>query len=785
MAHSMPRSHQWRLGVLFALLAGLLTARQWRQRPAPLVGHPAPFLNSKGAGAVTEAQAQVFLALENQEREADATVWRSELEAQRHEDVFHTLWNSLNRAPEPLAALQEFDPGALRVGSTNSVQALPHGIQKVTFTDAATNASAVFFDAATWRTALVAWRNDGWRLGRTRWDETAFRPSEHSRAATSTIAMTAELLNETRSQRAILRGELFVTWKAGLDNASPPVPGTVSVRNLRCLVRSGRPVFEEIFQAELNPLTRSGFVDPMLLHDLNGDGLSEIILVGANRVFWNDAGTFRSEPLTTLPEGRAFAALVADFNGDGHADLLLAAGKGLWLCVNDGRGHFPGPGEWVWTAAQKLQHPQTITAGDTDGDGDLDLWLTQYKLPYQGGQFPTPYFDANDGFPSFLLRNESPAGFMDITQEAGLATKRGRRTYSASFVDLDGDGDLDLVNISDFSGVDLYTNDGHGRFLDRTENLGDARHLFGMAHAVADINFDELPDLFAMGMNSPTATRLDTQGIARPGLMGNPSKRAAMTYGNRLFLGSPDGLRLAPFAARLAHAGWAWGVSLFDFDNDGFLDAAIASGHETGPNVKDYERQFWLHDIFVAGSTNDPATSLYYGSAHTRRVAEGASYGGWQSQGFFMNTGGFDYEDVSFLLGTAIPEDAQNLAADDVDGDGRLDLIFATFSPWPERRPRLRVLRNTLPDAGHWIGLRLDNANRSWMGARVRLVTARGVQTRWLITGDSYRSQHAPAAHFGLGDQINVEKLEILWPDGTRSLVQSPIVDRWNQAPKL
>ena len=38
-----------------------------------------------------------------------------------------------------------------------------------------------------------------------------------------------------------------------------------------------------------------------------------------------------------------------------------------------------------------------LTAGDIDGDGDLDAWLGQYKAPYTEGNRPTPYYDANDG----------------------------------------------------------------------------------------------------------------------------------------------------------------------------------------------------------------------------------------------------------------------------------------------------------------------------------------------------------------------------------------------------
>jgi hypothetical protein len=145
-------------------------------------------------------------------------------------------------------------------------------------------------------------------------------------------------------------------------------------------------------------------------------------------------------------------------------------------------------------------------------------------------------------------------------------------------VDLDGDGDG--------SGqrqrfADVWINDGRGRFTDATGGLDQTRHLFGMAHALADINVDERVDLFVIGMDSSLAARLDALAFTRPGFTQYATQRAPMTYGNRLFLGSSSGLRMAPFGEQLAHTGWAWGVSLLDFDNDGDLDAAIANGHET------------------------------------------------------------------------------------------------------------------------------------------------------------------------------------------------------------
>jgi hypothetical protein len=769
--------------IVLLLALGLAISVFVLRSPEPPRSDPLPGLPKGISPAAEEFAFHEYLALDAREKAADQSVWHAEIEATRYEDELVALWDSLNAARDPWAALTNFTPATVALPGFAPPEALPHGIQRWR----AGPKAAAELEFATWCKQLAQWQRAGWSLGRTSWRMTRFVPAKGSTAAQSEVRVTGELANDSLQRRAVVRAELAITWTAG-TNGFAPTPLRAEVRSAEVLQHDGPPAFAPWLDTELGP-DAPDFPDPLIAADLDGDGLSELLLVGANRVWRNRAAAaglpgparqFVPEPLAQLPPNRMVAAALADIDGDGRADLVFAGTGGLdWIA--GAPGGFPGPVQHGWADAAGLKHPQALALGDVDGDGDLDVWLAQYKLPYQGGQFPTPYFDANDGFPAHLLLNDGHGHFTEATEASGLAPKRFRRAYGATFIDLDGDGDLDLVNVSDFAGLDVYLNDGHGHFTDGTARLGEARHAFGMGEVFGDLNGDGRPDLLMLGMDSVVAGRLDALGLGRPEWPQHTANRAAMTFGNRLFLSAAGGLAPAPagLAQALAHTGWTWGAALADFDNDRRLDLAVANGHETRPTTRDYERQFWLHDVYAAASTNSLATALYFQTAMGHRQAEGASYGGWQDNAFLLNCGGEDFPEVAWLLGLAVPADCHNLLADDLDGDGRLDLVVTTYERWPAKRQRLLVFHNELPLGSHWIGFRLDGGGRAPVGARVELEDTAGRQTRWITVGDSYRSQSAAAAHFGLGPDTPTRAV-IHWPDGRRTEITKPASDRWH-----
>lgn len=715
-----------------------------------------------------------FLQIEAGRNQLDETVWGQEMLAQKYEDIFIQLWDQLRAAADPFSILRNFSFGELRLGEPQPSRLHELGITEVEFSGS-TRSMAL----EDWRSWLDRAKEEGYRLDQSEWRLVAFeRTNEVARAF---IDMNLHASLPANQRRIILRGKLDVRWRPSQDLSVRSDPDVISVAALRVLSRDGPAVFEHVLSQEIAPELNSVFIDPMILYDLDRDNRSEILFATRNRIYWNRGqGEFHAAPISTALSDPINVAMVADFNMDARPDFLAADSLGLLMLTGDAQGRFSQVLERTWRAESPLLNPFVMTAGDIDGDGDLDVWLAQYKLPYVEGQMPTPFYDGNDGFPSFLLVNDGSGRFSEQTERAGLSGKRLRRTYSSSFVDLDSDKDLDLVVVSDFAGMDVYSNDGRGRFTDATSMWVDDSHAFGMAHAIADLDRDLRPDIFMIGMNSFVADRLDYMGLGISGGTQDLKMRPKMAYGNRLYFWDGQQFRQKPMSEQAAKSGWSWGVSTFDFDLDGDLDAYIANGHKSRATAKDYEAQFWRHDIYVGGSAHDSGVNLYFGSVARRLYGLGYSYGGYYKNAFFLNEAGASFLEVAHLLGVALEVDSRNVASDDLDGDGRLDLILTTFEEWPRARQAVHLFRNTLSSPGHWLAVRLRESGRgrSPAGAKVILKSPAGSQVRFLVTGDSYRTQHAPTAHFGIGNETQVNEVEVHWPNGEIERIQNPGVDQ-------
>ena len=707
----------------------------------------------------------------------DQDLWQPEVEAQRHEAIFTTLWDNLLKAQDKFKVLAGFPFTTLKIGTTESSEDLDLQIKRTKF-----GIGTLSLSSEKWYELLRKYRSAGYRIEHTEWHHSSFTPPIDDQAAKSKVSMTIHAYNPKDSHRVIIRGHLDVDWSTVKDKSGMPTPETITINDMEILERHAPPAFQEVFR--VNGTSENPLVLPLHVYDLNGDGLSEIIVGGQNMLIQNK-GKGKFEAKTLLPGNPALydAAILADFTGDGQTDYIAIDQKGYPLLFErDSNGAFTQEGRQVANA--HFKHPKSFTAGDIDGDGDLDLFIANYKYAYRQGQWPTPYFDANDGFPAYLLQNDGKGNFTDITEQAGLATKRFRRTYSSSLVDLDDDLDMDLVVVSDYAGMDMYLNDGKGNFTDISNDFGGNRHFFGMGHTFADYNLDGKLDLFVIGMSSTTARRLENMGLERPDKPEFNQMRQKMGYGNRMFLRDGDRFSEAPFNDQVAHTGWSWGASSFDFDNDGDKDIFIANGHYSGKSTKDYCTTFWRHDIYTEGSKPDFEQDKLFQSVSSSLRQADISWNGYEHKVLYLNNKGTDFINIAYLMGAAFEYDGRAVVTDDLDGDGRVDLLTVEFKTQglDNNSYTVHVYRNQLEAAGHWVGVHLQaGPGFSPIGATIKLISERGTQMTRLVTGDSFSSQHPASAHFGLGRLQKIESLEIQWPNGIVQHIKKPEIDQYHE----
>jgi hypothetical protein len=714
-------------------------------------------------------------------RRLDETVWADELLAQDHERTIIDMWDRLRGNLDAITLLGAEPATTVVVGSPGPPEVLEGAL-----TSTPLDAEPTSLDADGRRKLAQQLVDQKYRLVESEWHHTRFEPRAEG-GPRSTFGILLHVVGPRDEDRTVIKGDIVITWEPNPDASGLRRPRTVDATGLRMLRWDRAPVFQVARVRTGGNRTLKPPTMPIIAWDLDGDSRSELILPRGNEAYFNRGeGAFERRTLVAheieRPVESIKGALVADLTGDGAPDLLVAregAPMALWEGARD--GSFPSPPRLLEVDGMSLTNPQALTAGDVDGDGDLDLWVAQYLEPYQGGRMPTPYYDANDGLPSYFLENLGGGRFVDRTEAAGLTAKRHRRTYSTSLVDLDADGDLDLLTVNDFAGFDTYANDGAGHFRETSPPLAERALAFGMAHTFGDFNRDGLLDFLVIGMSSSTARRLDALGLGRPAFEDHQTHRLDMGYGNRLMLGAGGGaFREAEGGAGVARSGWSWGTSAFDADADGDLDIYIANGHTSGSTAADYCTTFWRQDIYSGAGGPDPALAEVY-AQNRRTLDSGAmSWNGFEHNHLFINLGAKGFVNVAFLAGVAFEFDARAVLTDDFDLDGRPDLVV-TREVGGTAGLDVIVARNNWPVTPRFVGVRVSDApGHPAIGATVRVRTSRGVRAMPIVAGDSYRAQHAAARSFALSPDETVEAIEASWPDGLVRRIDSPALGQYH-----
>lgn len=409
--------------------------------------------------------------------------------------------------------------------------------------------------------------------------------------------------------------------------------------------------------------------------------------------------------------GFGMAAVSADYDNDGDADLFITNYGRDTLYRNNGDGSFidvtvaAGVGSELWSVG--------ATFFDYDADGLLDLFVggylrfdPEYRYYYAAEAFPGPL--AYRGQMDTLYRNRGDGTFENVSKQAGVGTDTGRAMGVAA-CDIDADGRPDLYIANDGMENYFYRNRGDGTFKNDALRTGTAFGQNGEATSAmgpefGDFDNDGLMDLLVPDMGYGCLYRNTGRGYFE-------EKSAAM------------GL------ARPLGQYTSWSGNFADFDNDGWIDIFIANG-----------------------------------DAHHLEAEEDL---------LLRNERGARFTDISAKAGADFQSKGvgRGSAVGDLDSDGDLDLLVLNINAPPRlyrndggNRGHWLMVK-TIGTA----------SNRDGIGARIKLLSEGRTQTREIRSASGYLSQSDPRAHFGLGSATKATKLEVRWPSGrTQVLTDVP-----------
>ncbi len=588
--------------------------------------------------------------------------------------------------------------------------------------------------------------------------------------------------------------DIVADKSAGIGYSRQPSPGIIGWNNVK---RSG---LVSINQLLMSTPTHTAGAPGISIFDYDNDGDPDVYVTNgpgkANSLYSNqfketghmhfiDVAMMAGVELTAED---ATGTCAGDIDNDGDIDLMVVAiASENHLFENNGNGTFNDITQSS-NSGGGVHWSSSCTMGDANNDGLVDIAIAntyeswEDRLPLLSPQF------AHRKELNQLFLNEGQNSFKDISESSGFANVKSI-TWGIVFVDIDGDGDADLVVGDDqgpqspakYGGVDfgwirIYQNDGNAKFTDITEESGTDQFGAWMGISVGDVNGDGLIDIFGTNVGDYLAVAMD------PIL---PFTSIREEWNSAVFIQSKDGHFTRMDNGTAETSTFGWGSSMKDYDNDGDTDIIYYGGLDFGPFVDSSNPGSVLNNN-GSGDFSYDAQALSNSTNHNRRSVKGVAVNDLNNDGFVdivsvasqewpqefplmpylpMPLGG-QFDEKAVIMPTMFPVDQNDLSQGFVWSG--MDPVEGTLS----------IEMSDANNGNNWVkivpmgtfGLTNESrVNRSGLGATFSFTSSNGnTATAVVVSGGNYASTESTEIIFGMGD-TSKGTLEVLWPGGVRN----------------
>ncbi|RLD29084.1 MAG: hypothetical protein DRI75_04620 [Bacteroidetes bacterium] len=506
------------------------------------------------------------------------------------------------------------------------------------------------------------------------------------------------------------------------------------------------------------------------IEDINNDGLKDIFFCGnqvPNKLYLNK-GNLTFEDVTdkagiNTNKNWSNGVTFVDINKDGWMDIYVSQGgphetsnrKNL-LFINQKNSTFKEESSSYGLDDTGIS---TQTAFfDYDKDGDLDCVVMNENNYY--GIDPSNFYkilsDKNKLKQNSSHFYENRNGiFIDITEKAGLL----KPTFGLGLCvsDINNDNWLDIYIANDYYVPDaMYINNRNGTFTDQIKSTTNQISFYGMGLDIADINNDNLKDIFVLDMASSdhirSKTLMASMNVPEFNLLTDDLSlhyqymfnSVQLNVGNNIFH------NIASLTGMLK-TDWSWAALIFDTDHDTHEDIYVTNGYRRYALDNDSRMKVARVKQQYRGNIPLSVKSQIYNGLPSEKLPNI----------LYKNNGDLNFENVTALSDLNQPSFSNGAAYSDLDNDGDLDLVVNNM----DEEAFLFKNMTTENKIGNFLKVNPQGI-LSESFAKVKVTFDGKTKTKESKRVRGYLSAVDNTIHFGLGNSNLIDTLKVIWPSG-------------------